>query len=130
PFLYASIITGLATISLMTFVESVKLGATASQSSYPLNSENASPFGTFTVYLSWAARANAPRTERNAPAIIAARIRRCFISSPLCLDVVWLSLIARGVPPRRLELLHGEDDAKPRFTAHHPRVGLSGSFQR
>src|SRR5271169_3002208 len=103
---------------------------TTCQASYPLNSANASPFGTFTVYLSWAARANAPRTERNAPAIIAARIRRCFISSPLCLDVVWLSLIARGVPPRRLQLLHGEDDAKPRFTAHHPRVGLSGSFQR
>jgi hypothetical protein len=34
---------------------------TTCQASYPLNSENESPFGTFTVYLSWAARASALR---------------------------------------------------------------------
>src|ERR1700744_5180871 len=45
PFLYASIITGLATISLITFEASVRLGPTACQSSYPLKSENARPPG-------------------------------------------------------------------------------------
>ena len=39
-------------MSLITFVESVKLGPTACQSSYPLKSENARPPGTFRVYLS------------------------------------------------------------------------------
>src|SRR5208282_4970782 len=85
PFLYASIITGLATISLMTFVESVKLGATTCQSSYPLNSENASPFGTFSVYLSCAARASATRTERNTPTNRVTRIVLPFMRNLLCM---------------------------------------------
>src|SRR5580704_7214046 len=55
PFLYASIITRFARMSLITFWASVRLGLTACQSSYPLNSENGSPFGTATVYLSCAA---------------------------------------------------------------------------
>jgi hypothetical protein len=37
--------------------------------SYPLNSENASPPGTFKVYLSWAACASLTRTERNMSVI-------------------------------------------------------------
>src|SRR5882762_6339477 len=37
----------------------------ACHASYPLNSENASPPGTFTVYLSWAALTRHTRTERN-----------------------------------------------------------------
>src|ERR1700728_1310711 len=52
PCLYALIITGFATMSLITFCASVRLGPTDCQSSYPLKSENASPPGTFRVYLS------------------------------------------------------------------------------
>src|SRR5262249_8861021 len=37
---------------------------TTCHASYPLNSENASPFGTFTVYLSCAAKAQPPRAAR------------------------------------------------------------------
>src|SRR5215471_2013443 len=43
---------------------------TTCQASYPLNSENASPFGTFTVYLSCAEIAQPP-TAVNTPVIIA-----------------------------------------------------------
>src|SRR5215472_17492165 len=51
PSLYAWIITGFARITLITFWASVRLGPTLCQSSYPLNSANARPPGTFTVYL-------------------------------------------------------------------------------
>src|SRR6516165_3658550 len=69
PSLYASIITGFARITLITFWASVRLGPTLCQFSYPLNSANARPPGTFTVYLSWAAKASATETVRNASAI-------------------------------------------------------------
>ena len=38
---------------------------TTCHASYPLNSENASPFGTFTVYLSCAEIAQPPATTSN-----------------------------------------------------------------
>src|ERR1700712_2012664 len=53
PDRYASIIIGLARI--IANACSVLLTETDCQSSYPLNSENASPLGTVTVYLSCAA---------------------------------------------------------------------------
>src|SRR5437868_3757406 len=56
---------------------------TTCQASYPLNSENASPFGTFAVYLSWPARASATRTERDAPTKIPTRVRLRFMSNLL-----------------------------------------------
>src|SRR5882672_8688506 len=43
--------------------------ATTCQSSYPLNSENASPFGTCTVYLSCAEMALPPKTASTAAII-------------------------------------------------------------
>src|SRR5882757_5856893 len=42
---------------------------TTCQASYPLNSENESPFGTFTVYLSCAEMAQPP-TKASSPATI------------------------------------------------------------
>src|SRR5450432_1961671 len=42
---------------------------TTCQASYPLNSENESPFGTFTVYLSCAKMAQLP-TKASTPVII------------------------------------------------------------
>src|SRR5215471_12730527 len=42
---------------------------TTCQASYPLNSENASPPGTLTVYLSCCARAKLPKTASNTATI-------------------------------------------------------------
>src|SRR2546422_2915037 len=56
---------------------------TVCQPSYPLNSENASPFGTFTVYLSCAARAMLPETASDTAMITTAGIPLLFISTPL-----------------------------------------------
>src|SRR5215510_16521083 len=68
PSLYAAIIVGLATITLIPF--SVSLTATSCQSSYPLKSENASPFGTFKVYLSCAASTIPAETPSDTAMII------------------------------------------------------------
>src|SRR5215510_13364342 len=67
PSLYAAIIVGLATITLIPF--SVCLTATSSQFSYPRKSENASPLGTCKVYLSCAASAMLPKTASNTTMI-------------------------------------------------------------
>src|SRR5712672_4493214 len=58
PALYASIMLGLATITLST--SSVRAEETTAQSSYPLKSENAIPLGDFSEYLSCAQTAAAP----------------------------------------------------------------------
>src|ERR1700678_1128749 len=62
--------------------------ATASQLSYPLNSENARPPGTFTVYLSCAAKATPPNT---ASAIALALITTLLfsIANPLGFKLRW-----------------------------------------
>src|SRR2546428_8166280 len=57
---------------------------TTSQASYPLNSENASPPGTFKVYLSWAAwadRALPPKALTSAVTIAIVHRRLLFITS-------------------------------------------------
>src|SRR5205809_8136263 len=54
---------------------------TTCQASYPLNSENASPPGTFTVYLSWADMALPPKALRSAGAIAIVRTPLLFITS-------------------------------------------------
>src|SRR6266446_2820100 len=82
---------------------------TVCQLSYPLNSENASPFGTRTVYLAWpvscAEVALLPRTastERasDSTTITTAGILLLFIASPRCLLVASMGLTVR----RRLEV--------------------------
>src|SRR4051794_33343512 len=60
PALYASIMVGLATITLST--SSVRAEETTAQSSYPLKSENAIPLGDFSAYLSCAETAVSPQT--------------------------------------------------------------------
>jgi hypothetical protein len=50
----------------------------------PRNSENASPFGTFKVYLSWAAMASATRTDRNTPTNTISPILLRFMPDLLC----------------------------------------------
>src|SRR2546426_7496571 len=57
---------------------------TTCQVSYPLNSENASPPGTFTVYLSWAAWADMalpPKALTSAVTIAIVHRRLLFITS-------------------------------------------------
>src|SRR6266571_8556988 len=54
---------------------------TSCQASYPLNSENASPPGTFKLYLSWANRALPPKILTSAVMIAIVRMRLLFTSS-------------------------------------------------
>src|SRR6266550_7851590 len=54
---------------------------TSCQASYPLNSENASPPGTFKVYLSWADMALLLKALASAVTIAIARICLLFITS-------------------------------------------------
>src|SRR2546422_1019836 len=54
---------------------------TTCQASYPLNSENASPPGTFKVYLSWADRALPPKALTSAVTIAIVRMRLLFITN-------------------------------------------------
>src|SRR6266850_1656356 len=77
---------------------------TVCQLSYPLNSENASPFGTRTVYLAWpvscAELVLLPRTattERasDSTTITTAGILLLFIASPRCLLVASMGLTVR-----------------------------------
>src|SRR5436190_17518765 len=77
---------------------------TVCQLSYPLKSENASPFGTRTVYLAWpvscAEVALLPRTastERasDSTTITTAGILLLFIASPRCLLVASMGLTVR-----------------------------------
>src|SRR5512147_567562 len=68
------------------------LMATTCHFSYPLKSENASPPGTFTVYLSCAENA-APLTAAKTTAMIAMEIAFFFMSCLLCqVDVVTLAV--------------------------------------
>src|SRR5438034_11483156 len=77
---------------------------TTCQASYPLNSENASPPGTFTVYLSWADMALPPKALRRAVGIAIVRtvllfITSCSFARPS--DRVQKETLARsqGIPP-------------------------------
>src|SRR5205809_6480450 len=54
---------------------------TSCQASYPLNSENASPPGTFKLYLSWANRALPPKVLTSAVMIAIVRMQWLFTSS-------------------------------------------------
>src|SRR6266550_9004303 len=54
---------------------------TSCQASYPLNSENASPPGTFKLYFSWANRALPPKILTSAVMIGIVRMRLLFTSS-------------------------------------------------
>src|SRR4030095_6454590 len=59
-----------------------RLAETSCHSSYPLNSENASPPGTFTVYLSCAKLAVPPRTARDAETIPIASLPLSLMIAP------------------------------------------------
>src|SRR5262245_41883397 len=61
---------------------SFRLKPMACHPSYPLNSENANPPGTFTVYLSCADMTNAPRTPSHTVAIPIVSLLMRFIAAP------------------------------------------------
>src|SRR4051794_22435953 len=67
PVLYASIMIGLATMTLST--SSVRAEETTAQSSYPLKSENAIPLGDASEYLSCASTV-VPRRKASVAAAI------------------------------------------------------------
>jgi hypothetical protein len=67
PSLDAFIIAGFLRIALIP--SPVSLTATSCLDSYPMNSENATPFSAFTVQLSCAARAMRAKKERDATTI-------------------------------------------------------------
>src|SRR5579862_9918731 len=76
----ALIISGLPRITAIT-LPGISLTETTCQDSYPLNSENASPPGTFTVYLSGAAIAKPPRTANKLETAAIVTIVLLFIVS-------------------------------------------------
>src|SRR3989442_1103752 len=77
---------------------------TACQASYPLNSENASPPGTFTVYLSWAAWADMappPKALTSAVTIAIVHVRLLFITRSSFVKLgVWYWMESRARPPQ------------------------------
>src|ERR1700680_4358737 len=78
PALNASIMVGLATITLST--SSVRAEETTAQSSYPMKSENAIPLGDFSEYLSCAEIAVPPKTTTDTEIIpIASMLLRFMI---------------------------------------------------
>src|SRR5439155_19421679 len=80
PALYASIMVGLATITLRT--SSVRAEETTAQSSYPLKSENAIPLGDVSEYLSCAQTAMPPRTANTPVAIAIVSLLLRFMADP------------------------------------------------
>src|SRR5215472_1462850 len=97
PSLKAAIATGFPRITAYT--PPFSLIATTGQSSYPLNSENASPPGTCTVYLSCAEIALPPKTA-STTAMITISADAIFVMAHSCQPLkpqayqLWLSRVS------------------------------------
>src|SRR5271165_4063005 len=109
PLLYASIIMRFARIILMTFWASVRLGPTACQSSYPLNSANASPPGAFKAYLSCLSCAAMVHPPMMASAPVIATLTAILVPF-IALFPLWLAVRPRPsnashAPTRTRELI-------------------------
>src|SRR2546427_10887281 len=114
---------------------------TTCQASYPLNSENASPPGTFKVYLSWAAwadRALPPKALTSAVTIAIVRMRLLFITNSSFVKLGGLDGFPAGVwhwIERRARPPHGSEPSPPprppslRRTKRGPppRLAVTGS---
>src|SRR5436189_4016857 len=98
--------TGLPRIIATTF--SFRLMEMACQASYPLNSENASPPGTFTVYLSCAEMAKPPKTASHTAIPIVTMLLR-FIAA--LLYQVWCRHVFR-TPSSPLGRTPGADETR------------------
>src|SRR5712691_249889 len=72
------------------------------QFSYPLNSENASPPGTFTVYLSWADMVLPPKVLTSAVTTAIVPMRLLFIPSSSFVEVGGLDFSAQSSAHRFL----------------------------
>src|SRR5260370_37357598 len=82
--------------------------ATTCQSSYPLNSENASPFGTCTVYLSCAEMALPPKTASTTAMITVSQDGILVMAIPPCDLQVKFSVVRSndaGSPPATYNFL-------------------------
>src|SRR2546430_545840 len=88
---------------------------TTCQASYPLNSENASPPGTFKAYLSWADMALPPKALTSAVTIAIVRMRWLFITSSSFVKLgAWLlesdatrRYTCRSIVPAVMSQVHG-----------------------
>src|SRR5262249_6661216 len=91
PALYASIMIGLATMTLST--SSVRAVDTTAQSSYPLQSEKAIPLRDFREYLSnvFCASPAAPSAARTAVVVAIDRMLWRFMDDPFPLNLGFLS---------------------------------------
>src|SRR2546422_11595428 len=86
---------------------------TTCQASYPLNSENASPPGTFKVYLSWAAwadRALPPKALTSAVTIAIVRMRLLFITNSSLDKLGCLVFFPDGAWENRLVTRHAHGE--------------------
>src|SRR5256714_2662243 len=74
---------------------------TTCQASYPLNSENASPPGTFKAYLSWADMALPPKAVTSAVTIAIVRMHWLFITSSSLVKLGTRRYTCRSIMPAR-----------------------------
>src|ERR1700744_954553 len=104
PALYASIMIGLATITLST--SSVRAEETTDQSSYPLKSEKAIPSGDFSVYFSCAETAMTPRAASTGMAIAIVSLLLLVMAEPFLTGngtAYHTQLVPRSHPSARCE---------------------------
>src|SRR5262245_31997157 len=127
--------TGLARITATR--SSVRLMATVSQPSYPLNSENASPPGTCRVYLSCAEMTLAPKTASTTVAVPMVHMLLQFIAARPFISQQPYYDVAQG--PRGSSRVQNNSSANrntaasdvvtvryhtelPRLVDHHPKI--------
>src|SRR4051812_1483250 len=125
PVLNASIMIGLATITLRT--SSVRAEETTAQSSYPLKSENAIPLGDVSEYLSCASTVVPPRKASTAVAIAIVSLPLCFMDDP------FLTRQKLDAPADKLEICNATDGCgrshDGALTAARPQ-GIRSTHQR
>src|SRR5271167_837170 len=103
---------------------------TVCQPSYPLNSENASPPGTFTVYLSCCATAKLPKTASNTATITIAGNAVLFMAhscAVVCKSNSTASALTAGEPcplshPKLSQSIGGTDGSGRIDPRAHPLV--------
>src|SRR5262245_46788913 len=117
----ASIAMELPTMTFIT--SSVWSLAITAQSSYPLNSANASPPGTFSSYLSSAGPSACPRTASTSIADAIVRSVLAFMFGISFRRCRWHRSLRRGITVRRQEWgEHGQQLLRPFFSDPVPAV--------
>src|SRR5258708_23466578 len=126
PALYASIMVGLATITLST--SSVRAEETTAQSSYPLKSENAIPLGDFSEYLSCAETAVPLRAASTAAVATIVSLVLRFMADPFLVDMLLHWSVTVEPPSTRLSCRGRARQTTSRSVPEFDR--LDGVFKR